>query len=68
MLAHRKQQAHRVTCRASLAANYVVLANTALSATRPRRTEISRDDAAAMIQLFCKQTNIWPSQPTSTSG
>jgi len=33
-----------------------------------RLAEIRREDAAAMIQLFCEQTNIWPTQPTSHSG
>jgi ParB family chromosome partitioning protein len=43
--------------------DYIVLANTALSALRSRRSEVSREEAAAMIQLFCEQTNIWPTPP-----
>ena len=44
----------------SIETDYIVLGNTALSVLRPRQNEISREDAAAMIQLFCEQTNIWP--------
>jgi len=43
--------------------DYIVLANTAFSVLRPRRNEVSREEAASLIQLFCEQTNIWPTRP-----
>ena len=46
----------------------VVLGATSLRVTRPRLTEMDREDFGAMLLRVCEETNIWPTRPAPSEA